>query len=114
MNLEQWLERVCPAFRSLSTEQRGRLLAEALAQEQEHVRRLRRQHWTGVGLFAAVGVAASLVLGAPLLDLLTVLIFALIGGVAFSRVRVASRIELHVRELARHKAQRLSHATGGH
>jgi hypothetical protein len=107
VNLEQWLERVCPAFRSLSTEQRGRLLAEALAEEQEHVRRLRRQHWSGMGLFAAVGVAASLVLGA-------LLIFALIGGVAFSRVRVASRIELHVRELARHKAQRLSHATGGH
>jgi hypothetical protein len=54
------------------------------------------------------------VLGAPLLDPLTVLIFALIGGLAFSRVRVASRIELHVRELARHKAQRLSHAVGGH
>ena len=113
MNLEQWLERVCPAFRSLSTEQRWRLLAEALAEEQEHVRRLRRQHWSGMGLFAAVGVAASLVLGAPLLDPL-VLIFALIGGLAFSRVRVASRIELHVRELARHKARRLSHATGGH
>jgi hypothetical protein len=113
VNLEQWLERVCPAFRSLSTDQRGRLLAEALAEEQEHVRRLRRQHWSGMGLFAVDGVAASLVLGAPLLDPL-VLIFALIGGLAFSRVRVASRIELHVRELARHKAQRLSHAVGGH
>lgn len=114
MNLEQWLERVCPAFRSLSTEQRGRLLAEGLAEEQEHVRRLRRQHWTGVGVFAAVGVAASQVFGTPLLDPLTVLILALVGGVAFSRVRVASRIELRVHELARHKAQRLSNATGGH
>ncbi|MFN9031783.1 MAG: hypothetical protein ACK54C_11935 [Betaproteobacteria bacterium] len=112
MKIEQWLEHECPAYRSLSAEQRRLLLDEAIASEKRYRRSVARQMWWVAGGMIVLSAVLLLAFGSgPIVDPISLLVmfFVFTGGY---RWRVASRVELRVRDLASTRAKQLVESRG--
>jgi hypothetical protein len=97
---------------SLCAEQRRLLLDEAIASEKKYRRSVARQMWWVAGGMVVLSAISLLAFGSgPVVDpiTLTVMFFVFTGGY---RWRVASGIELRVRELASTRAKQLVESRG--
>ncbi len=104
--LHAWLLTNCPAYKGLSADQQARLIDESLAEEREQVRRDRREQLLMLVVVFGAGLLLSPFTGqTPLGALLFGLL--MIGAAGVSQYRVASRIELRVRQAANERATKL-------
>lgn len=105
--LHHWLMTNCPAYKSLAPERQVLLVDQALIDEAESVRRERRQDLITIGVVTVIGLllfpfTGQLPLGYALFGVL------MLCAAGVSHYRVASRIELRVRQAAMEQAVRLS------
>jgi hypothetical protein len=103
--IQDWLRQNCPAFAALPADQQARLLDEAVTEERAQVKQERRKTMLVIGAVAIVWIVLLPFTGSfPVGSLL----FGLaLMGFGVSRYRVASRIELRVRQVAYDRAARL-------
>lgn len=104
--LHAWLMTHCPAYKMLNANRQQMLVDEALAEERAHVRSERKKHLALICGSVVLGVLLIPFTGQmPIGSVLLGLVFM---GAGVSHYRVASRIELRVREAARREASRLA------